>query len=154
MLFDKNGMYIIGDDYESNYDFAVDILNGKIPNSVDAKSNNGFYSLEEALKRGNLFPSLYNKYKNYQPMELKANTAREKALLKIQMLDFEINDLNLYLDLYPNDIEAYQLFKKYVKSCLEMKDEYTSIYGPLTLDSVTDDYEWSKGVWPWEEGGM
>lgn len=154
MLFDKNGIYLIGDDYKNDYDFAVDILNGNMPTIDTPIENKNFYNLEEALKRGNLFPSLYDQYKNYQPSALMVNTAREKALLDIQMLDFTINDLNLYLDLYPNDKKAYSMFKKLVEECLEKKREYSSIYGPLTMDNVADEYEWSTGVWPWEEGGM
>lgn len=155
MLFDKNGIYLVGDDYNDDYDFAIDILNGNAPiQNQLVNTSEDYYNLEEALKRGNLFPSLYDQYKNYIPLELKAYSAREKALLKIMMLDFTINDLNLYLDLYPDDQRAYAMFKRYVNECAEAKKEYASIYGPLTLENVLDEYEWSKGVWPWEEGGM
>lgn len=153
MLFDKNGIYFIDDGYKDNYDFAVDFLNGGIAKGENTASKS-FYSIEEALKRGNLFPSLYDKYKNYEIGELKVNSKREQDLLKIQMLDFAINDLNLYLNLHPDDKQAFSLFKKYTDECLEKKREYSNIYGPLTIDDVQDEFEWSKGVWPWEEGGM
>ena len=149
MLFDKNGIYLIDDDY----DFAVDFLDGKMT-KLNASVDNSFYNVDEALKRGNLFPSLYDKYKNYEIEELKVGSKREKDLLEIQMLDFAINDLNLYLDLHPNDNQAFVLFKKYTEECLEKKKEYSNIYGPLAIENVQDEYEWSKGAWPWEEGGM
>ena len=149
MLFDKNGIYLIDDDY----DFAVDFLDGKMT-KLNASVDNSFYNVDEALKRGNLFPSLYDKYKNYEIEELKVGSKREKDLLEIQMLDFAINDLNLYLDLHPNDNQAFILFKKYTEECLEKKMEYSNIYGPLAIENVQDEYEWSKGAWPWEEGGM
>jgi len=79
---------------------------------------------------------------------------RERRLYEIQKLNFAINDLNLYLDLNPNDMTAFKTFRTYVTECNKKKEDYTKIFGPLTLDEVTDEYEWSTGVWPWEEGGM
>lgn len=146
MLFDKNGFYMIpsGND---GYDFAVDIMNANFDKVK-------LYGLEEALRRGNLFPKLYDQYKGYEPRPVMVGTEREKRLLKIQELDFSIADLNLYLDLNPDDRYAYSVFKSYVDECKKCKEEYTRIFGPLMLDELTDEYEWSKGIWPWEEGGM
>lgn len=152
MLFDKNGIYYM-DDGPKYYDFAIDIMNND--NKVDydtSMSTIKIYNLEEALKRGNAFPYLYDGYKNYVPGELKSNNARESLLLEIQMLDFSINDLNLYLDLNPNDTYAFQILKKYVSECKKKKEEYAKQYDPLVIDNLTDKWVWSKGVWPWEEG--
>lgn len=147
MLFDMNGYYLTNPNTK-DYDFAIDIINGG--------SNNKFkiYDLEEALRRGNLYPNLYHGYKNYEPAIVKVETEREKCLLEIQRLEFSITDLNLYLDLYPEDRNAYEVFKKYVMECKKKKEEYTRIYGPLCLDDLTDEWEWSKGVWPWEGKGL
>lgn len=138
MLFDKDGIHFIGTD---NYNFKIN-------------DNNEIYDKNEALKKGNSFPNLYDEYKNYNPGDLKVKNEREKALLEIQMLDFILTDLNLYLDTHPNDKYVYSLFKKYAEECIRKKDAYTRIYDPLTLDDLTDEWEWSKGVWPWEEGSM
>ena len=147
MLFDKNGFYVI-ESNKSDYDFAVDIINGG--KSTESK----YYDLREALRKGNLFPKLYNQYKNYVPRELKVSTEREKCLLEIQDLDFSIADLNLYLDICPNDKDAYELFKCYTEECKKKKEYFTKVFGPLTLSELTDDYEWASGVWPWEGSGM
>lgn len=147
MLFDKNGYYLVSSN-DTNYDFAIDVINGGNTNNPD------MYDLEEALKKGNLFPKLYNQYKNYIPPVVKVDSEREKCLLKIQELEFSITDLNLYLDLNPDDRYAYNIFKKYVHECKKKKDEYTRIYGPLCLDDLTEEWEWSKGVWPWERKSM
>lgn len=157
MLFDKNGLYMIDD--SQSYDFAIDFING-MPQAGNNDNYNfkkpvknlKLYDLEDALKYGNAFPNLYKPYKNYKPSSLKANNSRERALLEIQMLEFSLTDLNLYLDLNPKDSNAYQVFKDYAKECKKKKEEYTRNFGPLTLSDITDDYEWSKGVWPWEEG--
>lgn len=150
MLFDKNGFYMI-EQNNSDYDFAVNIINGQVPATSKEVE---IYDLKEALKKGNLYPKLYRQYKNYVPREIKVNTEREKCLLEIQELDFAINDLNLYLDLFPNDKKAYEIFKKYTDECKKKKEYYTKVFGPLTLSELTDEYEWSKGVWPWEGSGM
>ena len=158
MLFDKNGIYYVDNNPNDYYDFAVDIMNGitERPKSYTSESTNTIklYDLEEALKKGNAFPNLYSPYRGYAPRDLKVGSAREKALLYIQMLEFSINDLNLYLDLNPNDRYAYQIFKKYVNECKNKKKEYSRVYGPLTLSDVQEEWEWSKGVWPWERGAM
>lgn len=147
MLFDKNGFYLVDTTTDKGYDFAVDIMTGNFDRPK-------LYDLTEALEKGNLFPELYEPYKNYKEGKLCAQTERAKRLIEIQKLDFAISDLNLYLDLHPDDIQAYKLFKSYVMECKKKKEEFTCIYGPLELEDLTDEYEWSKGVWPWEEGGM
>lgn len=157
MLFDKNGMYFTNGN--NDYDFAVDIINGQFDQDNSNNMNNMLYSKiydpTEALKKGNAFPNLYEPYKNYNPMDLKVSNAREKMLLEIQKLDFIINDLNLYLDLNPDDTYMYNMLKEYINECKKRKDAYTKMYGPLCIDDLNDDeYEWSKGVWPWEEGMM
>ncbi|HBA37871.1 MAG TPA: hypothetical protein DCY94_04030 [Firmicutes bacterium] len=148
MLFDKNGYYMMLPKSNLDYDFAVDIMGEKMPTSLD------LYTPEEGLRRGNLFKREYRPYKNYIPREITVSNAREKSLLEIQKLDFAITDLNLYLDLNPRDQEAYKLFSKYTKECDLKKEEYKRTYGPILLDGLTDEYEWSMGVWPWEEGRM
>jgi len=151
MLFDKNGYYLIpSNNQETNYDFAIDIINGMPPkeNRLDT------YSVEEALRLGNLFPKLYNPYKHYDPAPVRVESAREKCLIEIQRLEFAITDLNLYLDMHPDDRDCYALLKKYVKTCKKLKEEYATIYGPLCLEDLTDEWEWSKGVWPWEGRGI
>lgn len=147
MLFDKNGYFYIDNNQKQNYDFAINMM------PTDSQKLK-IYDLNEALKKGNLFPNLYDEYKNYKPGNPKADTKREAALLEIQKLEFSITDLNLYLDLNPNDNYAYKVFKTYIKECKAKKEEYTKMYGPLMLDDLTDEYEWYSGVWPWEEGGM
>lgn len=157
MLFDKDGFYFMNDNNNDGYDFAMDIMNGNIPNSESNTYNNGtikLYDIEEAFTKGNAFPNLYDPYKNYRPSEVRVDSQRERALLDIQKLDFMVNELNLYLDLHPNDVYAYKLFREYVSKCRNKKEEYTRVYGPIMLDDLTDEYEWSTGVWPWEKGEM
>ena len=69
-------------------------------------------------------------------------------------LSFAINDLNLYLDLHPENKEMFNLFKKYVEEKELLCKEYEKIYGPL---EITGDkgmkYNWLDSPWPWDNKG-
>lgn len=112
---------------------------------------NDLYSPEEGLLRGNMFPSLYKPYKNYNLLKIISKNEKESLLLKIYALDFAINDLNLYLDIYPQDQEKYLLFKEYTLENEKLKKEYEMKFGPLCLTDVyAMQYVWYKNPWPWE----
>ena len=140
MLFDKTGFY-----EPDNYDFAIGIINGNLDNLK-------LYDLEEALNKGNLFKSLYDKYKDYEPKKIIVNGERKNKLLEIQRLEFSINELNLYLDLNPEDVNVFKIFKKLIEDLKEKTNVYVKTYGPLELCDVNDTYEWTMSMFPWEEG--
>lgn len=142
MLFDKDGFYMINDP-KKNYDFAIDMFDG---------FEDDLYSKKEGFKNGNMFKNLYDSYRNYVPKPVVPKTKQEEMLLKIQEVDFAINDLNLYLDLHPEDKKTFKIFKDYLNECKTLKEEYSNLYGPLELSSLNDDYNWSSGIWPWEGG--
>ncbi len=109
---------------------------------------------KEGFLRGNMFKNEYVPYKNMQPCMLKPSSEREALLFRIMEIDFAINDLNLYLDLHPEDKNMYEKFKKYTQECIELKDQYARMYGPLTLDqTMSNNYEWMKNPWPWDKRG-
>ena len=140
MLFDKTGFYEPND-----YDFAIGIINGNVDNLK-------FYDLDDALNKGNLFKNLYDPYKSYTPSAIKVNGDRKNKLLEIQRLEFSINELNLYLDLYPDDINVFKIFKKLTEDLKDKTEKYEKTYGPLELCAVNDSYEWTMSMFPWEEG--
>ena len=140
MLFDKTGFY-----EPDNYDFAIGIISGNLDNLK-------LYDLEEALNKGNLFKSLYDKYKDYEPQKIIVNGERKNKLLDIQRLEFSINELNLYLDLHPEDVNVFKIFKKLIEDLKEKTNVYVKTYGPLELCDVNDTYEWTMSMFPWEEG--
>lgn len=145
MLFENN-----------NYDFDILSLAGfnfeNVPKRFDESDK--LVSTKEGFLRGNMFKKEYDPYKNMQPVLLKPTCERDVLLFKIMELDFAINDLNLYLDLHPEDREMYEKFKKYTKECIELKDGYAKKYGPLTLDQVNSiSYDWMKNPWPWDKSG-
>lgn len=118
------------------------------------KQNNGLVSTEEGFLKGNMWKNEYTPYKNMPPVRLKPTCEREALLFKIMEIDFAVNDLNLYLDLHPEDMEMYECFKKYTEECIELKDQYARMYGPLTLDETQGNtYDWMKNPWPWDKTG-
>lgn len=139
MLFDKDGFY----DLNLPDVFEVSI---KQDNSDYTK----FFDKKEALSKGNSFKNLYDKYKNYTPRMIKSSTKEEELLNKIRCLAFCINDLNLYLDLNPDDSYVYDLFKESIIKLKDLEKEYALSYGPLKLEDLTPSYGWLKSNFPWE----
>lgn len=103
------------------------------------------------LVRGNLFNNLYDPYKNYKAQEINVNSERASMLGQIQMYNFAVTDLNLYLDVRPNDTKALNLLKEYSKAKEEIVKKYVMKYGPLTVDeTIGNSFNWINSPWPWE----
>lgn len=106
-----------------------------------------------ALALGNLYSDEYEKYKNYTQKRLVASNDREKMLLRIQELDFAINDLSLKLDVEPNNFELYEMFRKYALELKDLCEKYSKKYEVLELIKDTNgSYTWIKNPWPWDGG--
>ena len=140
MLFDKDGFYDLSlpDVFE---------LTIKSDNSEYVK----LYDKEEALEKGNTFKSMYDPYKSFVPSKIKSENVEEKLLNRIRALAFSINDLNLYLDLNPDDSIMYDLFKDHINDLKSIELEYSKKYGPLKLEDLTPSYGWLKSNFPWED---
>ncbi len=131
-----------------------------IPNdyfrNVRATNNNqpNLYSPEEGYDKGNLFESLYQPYKNYQPATLKAKSEQGKLFLELSRYAFAAHELNLYLDLHPDDTTMLTLFNDYRMKTNNLMMEYEQKYGPLTVssDDLSSSFLWEKDKWPWEGG--
>ena len=112
------------------------------------------YDPYEGFIRGNLFPDLYNGYK-VKPIDLKPVNEQAKLLTTLDALCFSLTDINLYLDIYPNDKDMINLFNTYREQLKNVKDVYESKYGPLTIDSNTNNtypFIWINDPWPWMGG--
>lgn len=103
--------------------------------------------------RGNLFDNLYVPYKNYKFREINPTNEREYDMLMLQMYGFDVHDLDLYLDVYPDDSEAIKIRKQYFDKYMAAKANYENKYGPISLSSNLLDnnpWLWDTKVWPWE----
>ena len=143
-----NDMNFLADPKSMIYDMNYQAL---YPNAV-MPTNNNILDTKLGFKRGNLFNNLYDEYKNYKPQELKANNEKEDLLLQIDEQRFAMIEMNLYLDLYPNNKEALNRFNTYLKKEKELVTLYESKYGPLTTSSPvqTNNWTWNNSPWPWE----
>ena len=108
-------------------------------------------SPKEGLQKGNLFSNLYEPYKNYRYKELVPSNKYEELLYNLLKYKFALNELNLYLDIYPNNLEYINLFKKYQLEEKRICNELEKNYGPITLDSdyLKEPWNWLNS-WPWE----
>lgn len=77
---------------------------------------------------------------------------RDELLMKIMQYKFYINDLTLYLDTHPNDQKALQIHNEYVEKLDKVVNKYEEKYGPLTIETVMESWEWAQNLWPWERG--
>ena len=138
--------------YNYNYDTWYQNMMRNF-NSNNNMTGSFLFTPEVAYNNGYLFSNLYSQYKNYRPAQLSANTEKEKLLLDIGRLSFAAHDLNLYLDLNPNDESMLALFNDYRKQADSMISEYESKFGPLNISSnslETGPFKWINSPWPWE----
>ena len=111
------------------------------------------FSPEEGYNKGNMFSKLYDPYKNYKPDTLKGNTEQEKMFLELARVAFAKHEINLYLDLHPDDTSMITLFNDYRERELMLLKQYEDKFGPITNNSETlnqTPFMWVKDGWPWE----
>ena len=106
------------------------------------------YEARKGLVRGTLYPGLD------LPFQGKVNTKElnETPLTQLQVLNFAVQDLALYLDTHRDDQEALELYRSYQKMYRECREQYQKKYGPLNQQTVDDcqQYRWLDDPWPWE----
>ena len=140
----NNNYYNIPENWYNNFTNQFDIYNDNEKNLTTPKI---------ALERGNLFNNLYNQYKNYQYYNLKATNKKEELLYNILKYKFAMNDIELYLDVYPKDQNMINLYNKYLNEEKKICNEYEKNFGALTLDSdylKENNWVWLQSNWPWE----
>ena len=80
---------------------------------------------------------------------------RNRAVLmnRISKSAFALNDLALYLDTHPNDLNALKHYEFYQKKHEELTREYENKYGLITRkmsNNPNNRWTWCDGPWPWE----
>ena len=110
------------------------------------------FNSKTGFLRGNMFNSEYVPYKNYNYITLEAHNDMEKTLFNVMQYSFAINDLNLYLDLHPDDLEVFNNYKVLLGKLKKAKEEYTSKFGSLESSDVSNYFNWLDD-WPWENIG-
>ena len=162
MLYDENNNYfdIVSNELEYEYDINKYIDKSKYNDidinidSINFNRDESLYSPMEGFNKGNMFSDMYSRYKNHV-YKLKVTNDRDMLLYKIQMYNFAMKDMNLYLDIYPDDKKMLSNFQEYKKMYNELKNKYESVYGPLCAKDVvnSDKWTWIDNPWPWDKGG-
>jgi len=137
-------------------DFNYEISLFQIPGSDFSFEQRAdkFFTPEEGFLRGNMMRDEYSPYRQYTYFKLKPETEREQLLFKLMAYSFAINDLNLFLDMHPEDQEVYRLFKNYVNEKNELETRYVERYGPMTVTETNgQNFNWISNPWPWEKTG-
>lgn len=139
MLFEDN-------DFDVNMAFFIP--------DVDFNRTGNVLSPMDGFLRGNMFQDEYEPYKNLTYFKLNPSNDKERLFYQVMAYSFAINDLNLYLDLHPDNKGMLDLFKKYVKEEKELCNEYVNKYGPLEVNEVKGQkFDWINSPWPWETRG-
>jgi len=112
------------------------------------RSNTPKFTAGEALDRGTLWPGLELPWKNNFAVRNVANG----PLGELQALEFALVELALFLDTHPDDMETFQLFKKYAKAYHDKKMAYIKTYGPIVKADTAeaDRWTWIDDPWPWD----
>ena len=137
----------------NNYSYLNELYNNlyrDYPNRTVSTSIN-LYSPTEGYMKGNLFSNIYSEYKNYTPQTLRPKTEQERDLYELSTVAFAAHELNLYLDIHPEDTSLLQLFKDYEEKCKVLTEQYERKYGPQSVSGITSskEFNWVNN-WPWE----
>lgn len=73
-------------------------------------------------------------------------------LKRLQVCDFALNDVALFLDTHPDDKDALSFYQKHIELRQKALDDYTSKYGPVTKSDYNGSAHWTwvDGPWPWQ----
>ena len=136
-----------------NQDFLI--KNEKNDDAL-SKTKMNLFTPDVAFTNGTIFKSLYEPYKNYKPMRPVVNDPKDKALLSVMMYGSCLHDMNLYLEVYPDDKEALKIRKEYYEKYKMAKDEYETKYSSYSLLSDFSDtkpFGFSTEAFPWAKRG-
>ena len=149
-MFNQNYVYPFLNNY-TNSNTNMNLLNQQ-----DLYRNSTMPSLftpAVGLDNGNMFSNLYEPYKNYKPTNVAANNERESLIRELARMGFAAHELNLYLDLHPDDTSMITLFNDYREKYNQLVKQYDEKFGPLLISSNTlnqTPFMWVKDIWPWE----
>lgn len=125
------------------------------------------YDEEEALCQGTVFPQLNMPFyaaedadfcRCHEARPLSETQARREELMKkINSLSFFLDDLSLFLDTHPQDLQGLALYKEKKVLRQSLLCDFAKEFYPLTKDSIWDcdkneNFCWQCGPMPWEGG--
>lgn len=142
-------------------DIFINSGNGDANNNINYNNtNNGnllLYGPYEGYIKGNLFKNLYSQYKNYRPSSISPTNDKEEALLNLNQIQFAMHELNLYLDVYPNDSSAMRQFTTLKNTYNNLLNDFENRFGAININCEylnSTPFSWSSSSWPWNGGNM
>ena len=78
------------------------------------------------------------------------NMTQEELMNLIMQNKFAINDMALYLDTHPCDVNSLRYHNEFVRKYKEYKEIYEKKFGPLSIETGMDSWQWVEDPWPWE----
>ena len=78
----------------------------------------------------------------------------DELLRQVQMHQFSMHDLALYLDTHPTDSEALEAFLAHREACERASALYVRRFGALRKEQTETENgwaAWSNTPWPWEK---
>ena len=113
--------------------------------------NKELFEPYQGFIRGNMFKNLFDQFGKIY--DIKPLNEQAELLTYIDALCFACIDLNLYLDVYPDNKEIINLYNKYNNEKNELMKQYEEKFGPLVLDSESLNnypWAWNNKPWPWD----
>lgn len=106
------------------------------------------YEPRKAMVRGTLYPGLDLPFMGMANQ----NNLPVTPLSEVQVLAFAVQELALYLDTHPEDLEALELYRQYQELYRKCAQVYQADRRPLnhTTPGRDGEYAWLDDPWPWE----
>ncbi len=78
---------------------------------------------------------------------------RQRLLKRLQVCEFTLDDVRLYLDSHPCDHAALEYYKKHLEMRNKAYQDYIEKFGPLMANDCinTEKWTWVEEPWPWEK---
>lgn len=99
------------------------------------------HEMEEAIRKGTLFPQLY------MPMKSECADACGAQLCDGQAEAFAAWELRLYLNTHPCDQQALKLFRQLARKTRQPN------YATSFAQDCDEGWRWTDAPWPWEFNG-
>nr|WP_322745662.1 spore coat protein CotJB [Paenibacillus donghaensis] len=76
-----------------------------------------------------------------------------ELLERLQMIDFALVELNLYLDTHPDDLKRIEQYNQLAQERIPLVRRFQELYGPLMHFGHAYSrfpFEWPQTPWPWQ----
>lgn len=76
---------------------------------------------------------------------------REKLMNELSAVQFAAHELHIYLDTHPDDTAAAKVLAEYENQSAGLREQYESMFGPLTSANGGNRWAWIADPWPWND---